>query len=76
MSVDGLAGPRTPQDDDADVRKKPGARERREPRATSRVTAVVEMGGIEPPSIAFELRLLRAQSVKTFCSAPTFSTDT
>lgn len=45
-------------------------------RAFTVVTAVVEMGGIEPPSIAFELRLLRAQSVKTFCSAPTFSTDT
>lgn len=38
--------------------------------------AMVEMGGIEPPSIAVSLRLLRAQSVKTFCSAPTFVTDT
>jgi len=37
---------------------------------------MVEMGGIEPPSIAEILRLLRAQSVKTFCSAPTFVTDT
>ncbi len=36
----------------------------------------VEMGGIEPPSIAEILRLLRAQSVQTFCSAPTFVTDT
>jgi hypothetical protein len=34
------------------------------------------MGGIEPPSIAEYLRILRAQSVKTFCSAPTFVTDT
>ena len=40
------------------------------------VTTVVEMGGIEPPSIAGSLRLLRAQSVQTFCSAPTFVTDT
>ena len=37
---------------------------------------VVEMGGIEPPSIAVSLRLLRAQSVQTFYSAPTFVTDT
>lgn len=37
---------------------------------------MVEMGGIEPPSIAGTLRLLRAQSVETFCSAPTFVTDT
>ncbi|SFI26591.1 hypothetical protein SAMN04487751_0754 [Microbacterium saccharophilum] len=36
----------------------------------------MEMGGIEPPSIAEILRLLRAQSVQTFCSAPTFVTDT
>jgi len=34
------------------------------------------MGGIEPPSIAVILRLLRAQSVQTFYSAPTFVTDT
>ncbi len=39
-------------------------------------SGVVELGGIEPPSNAVILRLLRAQSVKTFCSAPTFSTDT
>ena len=39
-------------------------------------TPMVEMGGIEPPSIAGTLRLLRAQSVETFCSAPTFVTDT
>ena len=37
---------------------------------------VVELGGIEPPSNAESPRLLRAQSVKTFCSAPTFVTDT
>lgn len=38
-------------------------------------TAMVEMGGIEPPSIAEDLRLLRAQLVKAFCSAPTFATS-
>jgi len=37
---------------------------------------MVEMGGIEPPSIAVILRLLRAQSVETFYSAPTFITNT
>ena len=37
---------------------------------------VVELGGIEPPSSAESLGLLRAQSVKAFCSAPTFVTDT
>tara|TARA_R110000868_G_scaffold346385_1_gene607466 strand:+ start:39395 stop:39508 length:114 start_codon:yes stop_codon:yes gene_type:complete len=37
---------------------------------------MVEMGGIEPPSIAEDLRLLRAQSVETFYSAPIFVTDT
>ena len=37
---------------------------------------LVELGGIEPPSNAESPRLLRAQSVKTFCSAPTFVTDT
>jgi len=37
---------------------------------------MVEMGGIEPPSIAVILRLLRAQSVETFYSAPTFVTNT
>jgi hypothetical protein len=36
----------------------------------------VELGGIEPPSNAESPRLLRAQSVKTFSSAPTFVTDT
>lgn len=36
----------------------------------------VELGGIEPPSDADHPRLLRAQSVKAFCSAPTFVTDT
>jgi len=41
-----------------------------------RDNGVVEMGGIEPPSIAEILRLLRAQSVQTFYSAPTFVTDT
>jgi len=40
------------------------------------MTTMVEMGGIEPPSIAVSLRLLRAQSVKTFYSAPTFVTNT
>jgi len=35
----------------------------------------VEMGGIEPPSIAVSLRLLRAQLVNAFCSAPTFATS-
>ena len=39
-------------------------------------TAMVEMGGIEPPSIAVSLRLLRAQLVSAFYSAPTFVTDT
>ena len=38
-------------------------------------TAMVEMGGIEPPSIAEDLRLLRAQLVKAFYSAPTFATS-
>jgi hypothetical protein len=38
-------------------------------------TEMVEMGGIEPPSIAEDLRLLRAQLVKAFCSAPTFATS-
>jgi len=43
----------------------------------SLVTAtVVELGGIEPPSNAESPRLLRAQSVQTFYSAPTFVTDT
>lgn len=37
---------------------------------------LVELGGIEPPSNAESPRLLRAQSVKTFYSAPTFVTDT
>jgi len=37
---------------------------------------MVEMGGIEPPSIAEDLRLLRAHSMKTFYSAPTFVMDT
>ncbi|MDQ0725709.1 hypothetical protein QFZ21_000709 [Microbacterium sp. W4I20] len=37
---------------------------------------LVELGGIEPPSNAENPRLLRAQSVKTFYSAPTFVTDT
>jgi len=44
--------------------------------AVSSKPPMVEMGGIEPPSIAGILRLLRAQSVQTFCSAPTFVTDT
>ena len=35
----------------------------------------VEMGGIEPPSIAEDLRLLRAQLVRAFYSAPTFATS-
>jgi len=43
-------------------------------RATTAV--VVEMGGIEPPSIAVIPRLLRAQPVQAFCSAPTFATGT
>ena len=37
---------------------------------------LVELGGIEPPSNAESPRLLRAQSVEAFCSAPTFVTDT
>lgn len=37
---------------------------------------LVELGGIEPPSNAESPRLLRAQSVQTFYSAPTFVTDT
>jgi len=37
---------------------------------------LVEMGGIEPPSNVEIRRFLRAQSVQTFCSAPTFVTDT
>ena len=45
-------------------------------RAFRVMTTMVEMGGIEPPSIAVSLRLLRAQSVKTFYSAPTFVTNT
>ena len=36
---------------------------------------MVEMGGIEPPSIAVSLRLLRAQLVISFYSAPTFATS-
>jgi hypothetical protein len=35
----------------------------------------VEMGGIEPPSIAVIPRLLRAQLVSAFYSAPTFATS-
>jgi hypothetical protein len=38
-------------------------------------TAMVEMGGIEPPSIAVIPRLLRAHLVKAFYSAPTFATS-
>ena len=37
---------------------------------------IVELGGIEPPSNAGSPRFLRAQSVQTFYSAPTFVTDT
>lgn len=44
--------------------------------AVSSKPPMVELGGIEPPSNAEILRLLRAQSVETFCSAPTFVTDT
>jgi len=33
------------------------------------------MGGIEPPSIAVIPRLLRAQLVNAFYSAPTFATS-
>ena len=36
---------------------------------------MVEMAGIEPASIAEDLRLLRAQLVKAFYSAPTFATS-
>ena len=43
---------------------------------SARQRSVVEMGGIEPPSIAEDLRLLRAHSMKTFYSAPTFVMDT
>jgi len=39
-------------------------------------SGTVELGGIEPPSNAESPRLLRAQSVQTFYSAPTFVTDT
>ena len=42
----------------------------------SRDSDLVELGGIEPPSNAESPRLLRAQSVQTFYSAPTFVTDT
>ena len=42
---------------------------------SARRRPMVEMGGIEPPSIAVSLRLLRAQLVKAFCSAPTFATS-
>lgn len=42
----------------------------------SNKSSMVELGGIEPPSNAESPRLLRAQSVQTFCSAPTFVTDT
>lgn len=48
----------------------------RVPQCVTSLTEVVEMGGIEPPSIAEILRLLRAQSVRTFYSAPTFVTNT
>lgn len=44
--------------------------------AVSSKPPMVELGGIEPPSNAESPRLLRAQSVQTFCSAPTFVTDT
>ena len=37
---------------------------------------MVEMGGIEPPSIAVIPRLLRAHPVQAFCSASTFATGT
>lgn len=43
--------------------------------AGSAWTVLVEMGGIEPPSIAVSLRLLRAQLVSAFYSAPTFATS-
>jgi len=42
----------------------------------TRDSDLVELGGIEPPSNAESPRLLRAQSVQTFYSAPTFVTDT
>jgi hypothetical protein len=35
---------------------------------------MVEMGGIEPPSTAVILRLLRAYPVDSLYSAPTFAT--
>ena len=41
----------------------------------SHQSLMVEMAGIEPASIAVSLRLLRAQSVESFCSAPTFVTN-
>lgn len=41
----------------------------------SNKSPMVEMGGIEPPSIAVVVRILRAQSVESFCSAPTFVTN-
>ena len=37
---------------------------------------LVEMGGIEPPSTAVSLRLLRVQSAEAFSSAPTIRADT
>ena len=36
----------------------------------------MEMGGIEPPSTAVSLRLLRVQSAEAFSSAPTIRADT
>ena len=55
-------------------RKSGGGQARRRPEHQQH--HVVEMGGIEPPSNAEILRLLRAQSVKTFCLTSTFVTDT
>ena len=60
-----------------DMEKPPGPLPtQRNPRALDSDNGLVELGGIEPPSNAESPRLLRAQSVQTFCSAPTFVTDT
>ncbi|VXB02376.1 hypothetical protein MICRO8M_100083 [Microbacterium sp. 8M] len=68
-----IAWPGTPR---AQHEKAPGSHTSWDPGASNRDNGVVELGGIEPPSNAESPRLLRAQSVQTFYSAPTFVTDT
>ncbi len=58
-------------------RQRPGTMAGRSGRlcvTAARRPAMVEMGGIEPPSIAAIRRLLRAYPDDAFCSAPSFAT--